>query len=261
MTIPLMQARPDTAKRHVPRSLIVLALLLPVLAWPGAGPRAQDRFADRIDLALVLAVDTSTSVDLGEFRLQMIGIANAFRDPSVRYAIRAGAPLGLAVTLMQWSGQDAQVQAIPWTILRSDAEIDDFAEQVSAAPRLVRGGRTALGEAVAAALVLLEDVPALPRRRVIDVSGDGGSNDGRLPREARALAQAARVTVNGVAILNEEPRLDHYFASDLITGVGSFQVTATDYVDFARAIRLKLVREILGTPIARLEPATGEPGR
>ncbi|MEC9347308.1 MAG: DUF1194 domain-containing protein [Pseudomonadota bacterium] len=222
---------------------------------------AQDRYADSIDLALVLAVDTSTSVDHGEFRLQMIGIANAFRDSSVRYAIRAGAPLGLAVTLMQWSGAGDQVQAIPWTILRSDADIDAFAEQVSAVPRLVRGGRTALGEAVAASLDLLAQVPLPARRRVIDVSGDGGSNDGRLPREARELAKEAGVTVNGIAILNEEPRLDQYFASDLITGVGAFQVTATDYVDFARAIRMKLVREIMGTPIAWLGDMGEEPAR
>ena len=138
-------------------------------------------------------------------------------------------------------------------MLRRDRDVDAFAQQIADTQRVVRGGRTALGEAVIESLKLFEGLDLQVRRRVIDVSGDGGSNDGVLPREARERARAAHVTVNGVAILNEEPRLDVYYRSDLIVGPGSFLLTATDYVDFARAIRLKLVREIIGNPMARLE--------
>jgi hypothetical protein len=225
---------------------ILAALFLPLRP-------AAAQFDDRVDLALVLAVDTSTSVDNAEFRLQMLGLANAFRHESVRQAMRSGTPLGMAVTLMQWSGRGEQAQVIPWTVLRRDRDIDAFAQQIADTQRVVRGGRTALGEAVIESLKLFEGLDLQVRRRVIDVSGDGGSNDGVLPREARERARAAHVTVNGVAILNEEPRLDVYYRSDLIVGPGSFLLTATDYVDFARAIRLKLVREIIGNPMARLE--------
>lgn len=201
-------------------------------------------------MALVLSVDTSTSVDNGEFRLQMAGLATAFRDRSVQYAILTGAPRGLAVTLVQWSGKDVQVQAIPWTLIRTQLDAERLADAISVTDRLVVGGRTALGEAMAHGVGLLGKLEQTARRNVIDISGDGGSNEGRLPTEARELARRAGVQINGIAILNEEPRLDHYFRSDVIVGPGAFLVTATDYVDFARAMRMKLVREILGTPIA-----------
>ena len=238
-----------------PSLVLALSLILLVL---GARP-ASAQLEGRIDLALVLAIDTSTSVDNAEFRLQMLGLANAFRHDSVRYAMRTGAPLGMAVTLMQWSGKGEQAQVIPWTLLQTDADIEALAQQIADARREVTGGRTALGEAVTQGLKLFDSLGFEARRRVIDVSGDGGSNDGILPREAREIARAAYVTVNGVAILNEEPRLDIYYRSDLIVGPGSFLITAVNYVDFARAIRLKLVREIIGNPMAMLD--TDDDGR
>lgn len=222
-----------------------LALLLCVLSW-----QAPADAQERIDMALVLSVDTSTSVDNGEFRLQMAGLATAFRHPAVQYAILTGAPRGLAVTLVQWSGRDAQAQVIPWTLIRAKADAERLADMISGTGRAVVGGRTALGEAMAHGVALIGELEQVARRNVVDISGDGGSNEGRLPREAREMARRAGVQINGVAILNEEPRLDHYFRSDVITGPGAFLVTATDYVDFARAIRMKLVREIVGTPIA-----------
>ncbi|WP_281016872.1 MULTISPECIES: DUF1194 domain-containing protein [unclassified Minwuia] len=237
--------------RTSPSPVIALAIFLAALNCLARPVEAQ--FDRRLDLALVLAVDTSTSVDNAEYRLQMLGLANAFRHESVRQAVRTGAPLGMAVTLMQWSGKGEQAQVIPWTVLRRDEDIEQLAQRIADAERQVRGGRTALGEAVTESLKLFDSLDFDVRRRVIDVSGDGGSNDGILPREAREMARAAYVTVNGVAILNEEPRLDIYYRSDLIVGPGSFLITATNYVDFARAIRLKLVREIIGNPMALLD--------
>lgn len=229
---------------------IICWLGICILLQPAAAQSRSAQLDGRIDLALVLAVDTSTSVDNGEYRLQMLGLANAFRHDSVRYAMRTGAPLGMAVTLMQWSGRNERVQVVPWTLLQTDSDIEALASRIADAPRMVKGGRTALGDAVTGGIELFDALQWQPRRRVIDVSGDGGNNDGILPRYAREQAREARVTVNGVAILNEEPRLDVYYTSDLIVGPGSFLITATDYVDFARAIRLKLVREIIGNPMA-----------
>lgn len=57
------------------------------------------------------------------------------------------------------------------------------------------------------------------------------------------------VTVNGLAILNEEPFLDDYFEHSVIGGAGAFLMVADDYRDFAASIQQKLLREI-GLPIA-----------
>jgi Protein of unknown function (DUF1194) len=68
---------------------------------------------DYVDLELLLAVDVSASVDSNEYSLQMSGIAEAFRHPDVIAAIRASAPHGIAVALLQWAGPDEQAYTCP----------------------------------------------------------------------------------------------------------------------------------------------------
>ena len=57
---------------------------------------------------------------------------------------------------------------------------------------------------------------------------------------------AAGITVNGLAIINEEPDLDRYYASRVIGGPGAFVLRAADFAAFAEAMARKLVREIAG---------------
>ena len=66
---------------------------------------------------------------------------------------------------------------------------------------------------------------------------------------------AQGITVNGLAILNEDPHLDHYYRHNVIGGDGAFVMTAADYEDFAEAILRKLLREISGAPVAAAPPA------
>jgi hypothetical protein len=40
---------------------------------------------------------------------------------------------------------------------------------------------------------------------------------------------AARITINGLAIISEVPALDRYYAWNLIGGPGAFLITAKDY--------------------------------
>ena len=79
------------------------------------------RAAEPVDLALVLAVDSSSSVNFDEFRLQMRGLADAFRSRAVINAIKAAAPNGIAVTLVQWSSSDRQALAFGWADVRDAA--------------------------------------------------------------------------------------------------------------------------------------------
>ena len=87
-------------------------------------------------------------------------------------------------------------------------------------------------------------------RAKIDVSGDGKSSDGEYPGPARDRAVAAGITINGLAILNEEPYLAEYYRRTVIGGPGAFVMSATGYESFAEAIRLKLVRELVPGPVA-----------
>ena len=81
-------------------------------------------------------------------------------------------------------------------------------------------------------------------RRKIDVSGDGRANEGFKPERVRDFAVRSGVTVNGLAIINDEPYLEQYYRTHVIGGPAAFVLVADDYEDFVQAIRLKLLREL-----------------
>jgi hypothetical protein len=99
---------------------------------------------------------------------------------------------------------------------------------------------------MAAGLALLAAFPAEAARLVLDVSGDGRNNQGRAPGPVRDLAVDAGITINGLAILNEEPELLDHYVAEVIGGPGSFAMDCADYPDFAEAILRKLKRELGG---------------
>ena len=57
-----------------------------------------------VDLALVLAVDCSSSVDAGDYQLQMSGIAKSLRNPNVLDAIESGENQKIAFALVPLPG-------------------------------------------------------------------------------------------------------------------------------------------------------------
>ena len=216
-----------------------------------AGPAAAQQ---PVDLELVLAVDISSSVSRDEYALQMGGLAAAFRDPAVVAAIHASGDLGVAVALIQWSDNRRQFVSVDRALLRDRASARRFADEISVAPRMViAGGGTAIGGALKFAAAQIEDNGYFGLRRVIDVSGDGRTNQGRPDRPLRDAAVARGITINGLVILNEEPELDRYYQANIIGGAGAFVMTTMDFHSYARAILAKLIREIAGPPVAALE--------
>jgi hypothetical protein len=151
----------------------------------------------------------------------------------------------MAVTYIQWSGATEQQQIIGWRIIRDAASAAAFADELAAAERLVASGSTSLSGAIDMSRRLLGQSPAATAtRRVIDISGDGYNNSGRLPTYARDEALAEGIVINGLAILKNEPQLDGYYQRNIMGGQGAFVLTANDFGDFAEAILGKLVREV-----------------
>lgn len=206
--------------------------------------------AEPVDLELIIAIDVSSSVDESEYRLQMGGIAAAFRNPAVLDAIRSLGPGGLAVLVVQWSDNRQQAPVSGWRVIRSPTDATVFSRDLRAAPRAIPGGQTSIAGALKFAMEALETNGFESNRQVIDVSGDGRANNGVHPMTLRDQAIELGVTVNGLAILNEEPFLDDYFEHGVIGGAGAFLMVADDYRDFAASILQKLLREI-GLPVAR----------
>jgi hypothetical protein len=202
-----------------------------------------------VDLALVLAVDCSGSVDRRELTMQLGGIAQAFRDPAVQAAIKAGPHHRIAVNLMLWADPDEPKLDSGWQIIGSADEAEVFARM--AENNVIRiGGGTGLATAIAYGITLISNSGLNADRKTVDISGDGKDSwELREPRfrlpQARALRATTGVVVNGLAITNEQSDLANYYRSEVIGGPGSFVLEAKSYEDFAEAMRIKLLREIL----------------
>jgi hypothetical protein len=213
-------------------------IMLALAAAPSA--RAQTQ----ADLALVLAVDASGSVDRQRFELQKQGYVAAFRNARVLRAIRSGLSQAIAVTMFQWTGPRLQVTVVPWMSVKDEASAEALAAAIEAAPRQLFGGGTSISGAIDYARLLLAQNPFTSVRHVIDVSGDGSNNSGRPVVSARDDAARAGVGVNGLPILSVEPDLDAYYRDYVIGGPGAFMVPAASYDAFADAILKKLITEI-----------------
>ena len=200
------------------------------------------------DVALMLAVDVSGSVDGDEYRIQMDGLAAALADRTITSALVASKA---QVALMQWTGTGRQTVVINWTQMNTPDDVYAFAFQVSTVPRIWRDFSTAIGEAMALSLPYFEIVPECGRR-VIDISGDGVSNEGSFPSDHWPELAAAGVTVNALVIEDTGFPLTDWFEEHVITGPGAFAVTANTFDEYPEQIVRKLYRE-LTQPISALD--------
>ena len=193
------------------------------------------------DTALVLAVDVSGSISAAEYDLQMQGLADALQDPEIIKALVQGQD---ALALVQWSGDRFQQLSLPRQTLRSAADVANLAAVARTTDRPREYTDTTIGNAILFSLAQFATAPSC-RRNVIDVSGDGKENDGMTLPAARASAEAAAVTINGVAIEIDGTTTDltDYYRAFVMTPDG-FVLTARGLQDYPRAIHEKLLREL-----------------
>ncbi len=236
--------------------IVALFLLFAAAFLPTTAARASAALDLPVDLELILLVDVSGSVDAQEAELQRKGYAEALNNQRVIEAIRTG-PMGrIAVTYIEWADDTYQNIIVGWTIIDGPAAAQDFADRLLAAP-INTAFWTSIGSAIDFAARQFDGNGAEGVRRVIDISGDGYSNRGRPPGEARDAAVAAGITINGLPILNTRPNpwggmppvdLDAYYEQHVIGGPGAFVQVAQDFTSFGEAILSKLVREIAALP-------------
>jgi hypothetical protein len=228
-----------------------LALIsVAVLCWLSGGARAAG-----VDLAVVLAADVSRSVDDEEFQLQRKGYAAALTDGRVLKAIQATKTRAIGVCFIEWSGEDDQKIVLPWTEIRDEEDGGSAAAVILKAPRSFTG-RTSISAAIDYAMKYLAKAAWPAAHRIIDISGDGTSNAGRPITEARDQAIAAGLTINGLAIINEQPNFGYsahthppggianYYRQNVIGGPSAFLVVVKDFNSFADAMANKLAKEI-----------------
>jgi hypothetical protein len=221
------------------------------LAFAGAADAAQNAQPSRpravepqVDVNLVLAVDASGSVSEDRFELQKQGYVAAFRSPKVLAAIRAGDHQAISVSMVQWTGPTLHVVVVPWMTVRDQRSALALAAAIEGAPRRIFGGGTSLSGAIDYSVLMLTASPTTATRQVIDISGDGSNNIGRLPTQARDEAVKLGIRINGLPILTVEPDLEAYYRQNVIGGPGAFVIAARNYDQFADAILRKLIAEI-----------------
>jgi hypothetical protein len=237
---------------------IRLALALACALWSGAA-LAQDAGGQRVDVALVLTVDASGSIDTPEFQLQKEGIASAVANPEVLSTIRSGRNGRIAIASVEWGAPGGAQMMVDWMLVEDEASAAAFGNAVLNAPRSIQS-YNAIGDAIDLAVKLFEVCPCQPTRRVIDVSGDNPDNRSHHPAPlARDMAVGAGITINALAIVQDDrlgtggrPWLVETYERTVIGGFGAFAIAANTRADFARALREKMVLEISG-----IAPETG----
>lgn len=222
----------------------------------------EGRSAD-VDIALVLAVDISNSMDPDEQALQREGFIEAFRSPLVHQVIRTGMLGRIAVSYVEWAASNNQQVVVPWTELEGVEDAIAFAELLARAP-IRRAPRTSISGAIDFGVRLLQERRGDALRQIIDISGDGANNQGRKVTDARDEAVAKGFTINGLPLLLKRrtasafdvENLEEHYRDCVIGGLGSFMMPVQDRSQFAEAIRTKIIREIAGgESAARLIPA------
>jgi Protein of unknown function (DUF1194) len=233
---------------------VVAALALGATVAAG---RADDATLT-VDAAVVLAADVSRSIDDGEFELERRGYAEAIESGKLMDAVSTGRNGAVALAYVEWAGENEQKVVVDWTVIRKADDARAFAAALTAAPRSFVG-RTAIGSAIDFAFARFASTTMVTDRKVIDVSGDGTSNQGRPVTAARDAAVEAGAVINGLTIFNRRAAamggylarhtnppggLAHYYRENVIGGPGAFVVPIDDFRSFGDAMLRKLVSEI-----------------
>lgn len=209
--------------------------------------------AEEVDLALVLAVDVSHSMDEDEQRLQRLGYIAAITSPQVLQAIASGLTGKIALAYVEWGGAVSQHTLVDWRVISDRASAERFAADLANTPQQ-RVFRTSISGGMFYSASLLGRLPHTALRHVIDISGDGPNNQGPAVDFARNKVLAARITINGLPLMLKRAtsgwydieNLDAYYEHCVIGGPGAFTIPVRDIDAFAEAVRMKLVLEIAG---------------
>jgi len=198
----------------------------------------------QVAIELVLALDSSASMDSAEFKLQIKGLAMAFQDPAVLQAINKLQPLGVAIAVTQWGGPGESRIVVPFTHIITQRQAKAFGFRASRGTRSFYAATTSIANAIEDSVALLDANGFSGQRRVIDISGDGVDNSGANLNAARDEAASAGITINGLAIESEQSGLADYYKHNVIIGAEAFVERAADFDDYVRAIREKLLKEL-----------------
>jgi hypothetical protein len=202
-----------------------------------------------VSSALVMAVDVSSSIDGEHWWLQRKGYAEAFLQPEVIRAIADTHRHRIAVTYFEWAGSGSKQVVVPWMVVGTEEDGGHIADILLDGRRPFEGS-TAVGAALDAAIDQLSLCPFPADQLVIDISGDGGNNDGPPPEAQRDRAASASIRINGLPInwRGSHPpsgmTIEEYYRGSVIGGPDAFAMPAIGFDSFGYALAAKLRHEV-----------------
>ena len=207
---------------------------------------APAALAQNCRLALLLAIDVSSSVDAAEDTLQRGGLVAALTAPEVEAAFFSTNQY-VALAAFEWSGRYNQEVLLDWTLIDSKAKLLGAAETIAQSKRSHNDFPTAMGYALGYGAGMLKRAPSC-LYKTLDMAGDGQNNEGFNPAQAYAAFPFDGITVNGLVVngadFEAETGLIAFYKGQVIRGPGSFVEIAQGFEDYERAMRRKLEREL-----------------
>jgi hypothetical protein len=188
-------------------------------------PRAE---AVDVDSELVLLVDiTPRGLNAGEFDQVMESYATAFTSTQVLDSIQAGAYGRIAVSLMLYGNSSTQQVGIPWMMIGSASEAEQFAALARGVARPFSIGSPSISAAVqAAALSFGTETGGVDNgfessAQIIEVAAasvpTGPSAAGVTAARDSALASGVEL-INAITLGNRAAAIESYYATNLIGG-------------------------------------------
>ena len=220
-----------------------------------ASPFGEVTEKEGVPVVLALGVDVSGSVTPLRYRLQMRGYHDALLSEEVIAALPRG---GVALSLYHWAL--FQRQQVAWTLVRNRSDMAKFCAPFLTLRRDPSvNTATSISGALWFGMEVIERAPYVGERAIIDISGDGDESGEALRETKDAAVQSVRdrvvaagIVINALPILADVPDapqptegLDVYYRDNVIGGAGAFVLPADGYMDFQRALKIKLVRELI----------------
>jgi hypothetical protein len=236
--------------------IVVLAFLV----WPASARQATDA-------NLITAIDVSGSIRTGDERLEFEGMAQAVVDPRFLQAVARGRHGRIGFVAFTWANGEF-IPLVPWTLIGSQAEARQVADQLQTAASIPRigyamgmpsrsrpwrsGHATDISAAIERAVAVSANAPFSSWHNVINICGNGIDNVGDGPAAARDRADAAGLIVNGLILGNRDDAEDiaAYFREQVQAGPGSFVMVARSFQDITSAMLAKFLFELAALPPA-----------
>lgn len=228
-----------------------------LLALVAAALCARPGLADEIvtDANIVTGLDISHSIDPGDMRLEIEGMARAIRSPEVLRAIQGGLHRRIGFAVFAWHHDQFPV-LVSWTLIASEDDARAVSQQLEARLQVdvevearrhaafYIGRLTNLSQAIDHAGELLLAAPFATERSIVNIIGNGEDNVGEAAGPARDRLVEWGGIVNGV-VLSPDPAMVEYYRGQVIGGPGSFVLSTRAGADLVEVLTRKFRYDIV----------------